>query len=394
MRRRALQLLMIAAGAVPILLFPKSARAIGAWSREYKTECSTCHNPFPHRNEFGEAFRRNGYVWPGRPREEKRAGSEEYAWLSGIPSTLPLSASLRPQASYDPDAEKDRLSPSTDVFVHAGGNLRNTVGFYVHDATGSGEAFGMYREALGSPVNIRFGRFAPQTTLWKEDHLFTAALPAPLAFSVSGGGNPLLTPRDGLELNAVVGSRLFVAMGVLDRKNQNKMDYAAHLSYKIGGTDLLGKQPEVNFDEESVWDFLSVAIGGFGYFGTIEQPTHETDFYRLGVETEVLYKGFTALLSAVSAHDDDVDGTGLEVDSVLLSTELAYFFAPRYLVAARFENEDVGNSTVGIVKRVIGNFTWAPLESMMLRLEGRYARDQSEGGHENTTGLLQVWLHF
>ena len=39
--------------------------AIPAFARKYKTSCATCHNGFPKLNAFGEAFRRNGYQFPG-----------------------------------------------------------------------------------------------------------------------------------------------------------------------------------------------------------------------------------------------------------------------------------------------------------------------------------------
>ena len=49
---------------LPVLL-PRHANAIPAFTRLYKTECSSCHTIFPQRNEFGDAFQKNGYVWPG-----------------------------------------------------------------------------------------------------------------------------------------------------------------------------------------------------------------------------------------------------------------------------------------------------------------------------------------
>ena len=46
------------------LLVLGSARAIPAFSRKYKTSCNTCHVAFPMLNDFGEAFRRNGFQFP------------------------------------------------------------------------------------------------------------------------------------------------------------------------------------------------------------------------------------------------------------------------------------------------------------------------------------------
>src|SRR5271169_295262 len=42
---------------------PKSS-AIPAFSRKYQTSCTTCHNNYPELNDFGEAFKRNGFKFP------------------------------------------------------------------------------------------------------------------------------------------------------------------------------------------------------------------------------------------------------------------------------------------------------------------------------------------
>ena len=42
---------------------PKSS-AIPAFSRKYQTSCSTCHSDYPELNDFGEAFKKNGFKFP------------------------------------------------------------------------------------------------------------------------------------------------------------------------------------------------------------------------------------------------------------------------------------------------------------------------------------------
>jgi len=55
---RGVILLSVLAGAFP-------ARAIPAFARKYGTSCVTCHTVYPRLTPFGEAFRRNGYRFPG-----------------------------------------------------------------------------------------------------------------------------------------------------------------------------------------------------------------------------------------------------------------------------------------------------------------------------------------
>ena len=61
-----------------------------------------------------------------------------------------------------------------------------------------------------------------------------------------------------------------------------------------------------------------MSLGGYGYLGRIEQP-NETRYRRLGLEAQAQYRWFTALVSTVFAHDQDVDAGGLDVDSVVLA---------------------------------------------------------------------------
>ena len=47
-----------------ILLTATKASAIPAFARLYGTSCATCHNPFPKLNDFGRAFKDNGFKFP------------------------------------------------------------------------------------------------------------------------------------------------------------------------------------------------------------------------------------------------------------------------------------------------------------------------------------------
>ncbi len=51
---------------------PQAAWAVPAFARQYGTSCQTCHVAFPKNTPFGEAFRRNGYRFPGGRDEDFR----------------------------------------------------------------------------------------------------------------------------------------------------------------------------------------------------------------------------------------------------------------------------------------------------------------------------------
>lgn len=44
----------------------ESAHAVPPFAKKYGTSCNTCHIAPPRLNGFGEAFRLNGYFWPGK----------------------------------------------------------------------------------------------------------------------------------------------------------------------------------------------------------------------------------------------------------------------------------------------------------------------------------------
>jgi hypothetical protein len=380
----------LSAALVWPFLTVRDSHAIAAFARQHKTECSTCHEPYPHRNEFGEAFRKNGYVWPGEA-PAKKPDLDEALWISGIFESVPLAVTLRQTLDYDSERNNENLDPSTEVQLQAGGAIRNRVGYFAHDLTGSGEVFGLFRRVLDTPVNVKYGDIIPQTTLWKTNQNFTSAALATQTFSVAG--EPALgSNRQALELNAILRSRFFAAAGIADRGNQNDMEFYGHLSYKIAGTDFLGNEPDLDLDVESVWDYLTITLGTYGYLGRTESI--HNSYYRVGLETEAKYKGYTLLLCSLFANDDDADGNGLNVDSVVYLGELAYYFSSKYLLSARYEYEDVGNSVDGINRRVIAGFTWNPIQNLLFRLEGNHVNADGDDDSENTTGSLLVSYHL
>src|SRR6202007_610738 len=47
-----------------ISLRPRPGDAIPAFARKYQTSCPPCHNNYPELNDFGEAFKKNGFKFP------------------------------------------------------------------------------------------------------------------------------------------------------------------------------------------------------------------------------------------------------------------------------------------------------------------------------------------
>lgn len=376
-----------------LLLMPGKAQAISAFTRQYNVECSTCHDPYAHRTEFGEAFLRNGYVWPSKEEPKKPEGAKESYWVAGLVDSIPLSLTFRHNLAYDDQAETDKLSPDTQFQIHAGGNIKGYVGFFAHDLTSkNSEAFAVFRlqDLLKLPVSFRYGRIIPQTILWKPNQTYLQSPYATQTLSIAG--EPALgAVRDGLEMDVLLGHRLFIAGGVTDRKDQDQMEYYGHAACKIGGTAYSGEEPEVDFDHESVWDYLSVTLGGYGYKGYTKSLDNE--YWRAGGDLELRYKSLTLMTSYQFAREGK-DSEGREVDTITYMAEADFYYMSQFLLAARYERQDQGSNDDAPIDRVTAGVGFTPLQNLWLRLEGSWTKSRAEKDDETTMGSLYISYHL
>ena len=76
---------------VPALFWSQDSSAVPAFARKYQTSCYTCHSGFPNRNAFGEAFKNNGYRWPGGEEEDHAKQEQTKMGAAGWKETFPNS---------------------------------------------------------------------------------------------------------------------------------------------------------------------------------------------------------------------------------------------------------------------------------------------------------------
>ena len=181
---------------------PKSS-AIPAFSRKYQTSCTTCHNNYPELNDFGEAFKKNGFKFP----KDDEAFVKEPPVLLGakaqkeafpkavypgeIPGYLPIG--FRYEGNFNWNAKQPAAAtqtnggpyaplPRTDLFVPntftilAAGSFGPNFSFWIDDdisagGTGAGGGLGdgwVKYSDVGrifhlptNSLNIRFGQFEP-----------------------------------------------------------------------------------------------------------------------------------------------------------------------------------------------------------------------------------------
>ncbi len=82
--------LSAAAGIVWGLASPQSAEAIPAFARKYSLSCTACHEAWPKLNDFGRAFRDNGY--------RLKTGTDDPT--DQVPAYWPVSLRTSPGYSY------------------------------------------------------------------------------------------------------------------------------------------------------------------------------------------------------------------------------------------------------------------------------------------------------
>src|SRR5579863_7851076 len=171
---------------------PKTS-AIPAFSRKYQTSCTTCHSDYPELNDFGEAFKKNGFKFPkddesfvkeppvllgSKAQKEAFPGA---VYPGEIPGSVPVA--FRYSGNFTYNAKQPIAAgflPRTDLFVPntftviGAGSFGPSLSFWVDNdisADGANAAAGLgdgylkvndLGHVLGLPkdtLNLRMGQF-------------------------------------------------------------------------------------------------------------------------------------------------------------------------------------------------------------------------------------------
>ena len=174
-----------------------SASAIPAFARKYHTSCSTCHNNWPELNDFGLAFKINGFKFPKDDEDflkepplmlgaQAQKESFPHSIYPGELPILPISfrysgyfnynsaqpPAMTPLVGYVPQTEM--FQPNTFTII-AASSLGPSFEFWIDDdistggsgaAGGLGDAYIKANDFIGhflhvprNDLNVRFGQF-------------------------------------------------------------------------------------------------------------------------------------------------------------------------------------------------------------------------------------------
>jgi hypothetical protein len=361
-------------------------------------------------NEYGQAFLKNAYVYNAKPSGERegksaapagsvgagqpesgKGGKNEGVFLAGIPEWLPVSFTANQTITYNEHApDGDNWDFATrDLVLQGGGAFRDLAGFFMtfdlfsHPSTSTqgennklDELFMVWRRLFKTPINIKFGKFEPKLSLWKKSDKVIVNSFATSAYKVGSSPFSMETTQDALEANAILANRLFVAAGVVDQNGQSTKDGYGHISVKFGGTDFLGNEPEIDLERESIWDYLSITLAGYGYAGRNFDPVAtgvKNNYYRVGGDMDLLYRRVRVRVSGVSGNDTNPDFLTPKVkrNSMVLASEGEYLFgSPVNVIGVfRYEYQDDGEA---IIRRYIPAVAYTPLQNVKLVLEYVY----------------------
>src|SRR5579863_2995757 len=315
--------------------------AIPAFARKYKTACATCHNNWPELNDFGRAFKINGFKFPKDDDQFVKdpplllgASAQKEAFPNAIyPGELPIlpiafrysgfftyNSPAPTQVTSPPGPSTTLFTPNTFTIISAG-SFGPSIAFWIDtdiSTAGSGAAGGLgdgYIKAnnfLGhfmhvpqNDLNVRFGQFELDLPFTQARSINQSdyAIYDEASNSGSAGGtvaNNFLfaDTQRGIEIGGFPNrGYTWWSVAVIDGGDAsgtvNAKDVYAHVSQRFD----LERNPEVRkelqaTDQTGVHDHTSIRFDGFAYYGRNELnhtgdlfpgfPTVVEPFYRAG----------------------------------------------------------------------------------------------------------------
>ena len=369
-------LLGLLAAVILLTIFAEESHGTPAFARKYQTSCATCHNGFPKLNSFGEAFRRNGYQFPGgtdaqfTKEEPVPLGSDgnkrafpDAIWPGSISGTSPIAIFFDAEADYNP--KYNRADPTTAerfsfnglgnaIEAVAAGTIDEDVSYWGQLALNSdgtleiNRVFLIFSNLIGSSygLNARVGVIEPGLfsfsthRAWMEGYWFTTR-----PFSDAMGWT-LEETQKGIEVNGILHGRLGYSAGIVEGFGDphSDKDYYGHIFYKFDGLPLDGIV-EGGGSQGASQPFIdnSFTVGAFAYGGQAMLDSggisQLNNFTLFGGDYNAFYGRFN-LFGGVQLRKDDnpfLMLSGLSAKSTVWFSELDVTVFPWLLPGVRYE---------------------------------------------------------
>ncbi len=344
---------------------PKTS-AIPAFSRKYQTSCTTCHNNYPELNDFGEAFKKNGFKFPkddevfvkeppvllgSKAQKEAFPGA---VYPGEIPGYLPIA--FRYEGNFTLNRKQpagflaqNGFTPRTDVFapntftIISAGSFGQNLSFWIDDDIsvgaanadgGLGDGWLKYSDlghGIGLPknaVNVRFGQFELDLPFTQAKSIYLSPYDIYAEPNVAGPGftanNQTIfgSPQRGIEFGGTPNNGNFDwSVAITNGSNvgtatRSSKDVYVRLSQKFN----LERDPESRNAIQAAGptgprDHTSIRVGFLYYYGKNQQnqdgllipgvPTIEEPFYRVGGDLRFKYRKLELYGLGMFGHDDN-----------------------------------------------------------------------------------------
>lgn len=394
----------------------KDSYGIPAFSRKYKTSCSTCHYAFPMLNAFGKAFKNNGYRYPVDDEnfvkeEPVSLGSEGYKkvwpdaiWPADIPGTSPISVFATGRINYDAMSNvKWGFEIPHEVEILYSGTIGENFSFFgeveVENEDNEVEiAFPFLLQYDFSPeFHIRAGMVQSDPT---PTHLRLTRNHYNIASFRSRNGWRFRDDQYGLELWGAlngIGNRggLTYRLGIVNGQGltaiKPEKDFYGKVTYKIGGLSEIGGTKGIKKSETSEFYIdNSLTLGGFFYKGTeTKESARDENLTVFGGDLDLWFNRFIVNSTLMLMNSEITDTTDKR-------KSMAYYIQGNGviypwligIVRYEWEDKDTDNDDVKPVNAIIPGITVLPRANIKLIFEFKKFLD--EANKKNDTFTLQI----
>jgi len=336
------------------LIATQPAAAIPAFARKYQTSCATCHNNYPELNDFGEAFKRNGFKFPTdddtfvkEPPVMLGAKAQKEAFPNAIypgeiPGNIPIS--FRYSGNFNQTAKQPGVLaaagfvPRTDLFapntftIIGAGSFGPNISFWIDDdlsAAGSGanggwgdgylkfNYLGHYMKLPKNFLNVRFGQFEldlpftqartvypSEYDVYGQTSIAPASAPGATTFLTTNNAFELGAPQRGIEVGgyAEADDNFNWSVSYVDGTNssagidagllaRNSKDVYVRVSQRFNlDRDAQSRKMVQAAGPTGPRDHTSIRIGGFYYHGTNQSNFGGAQFNFLGTINDPFYR--------------------------------------------------------------------------------------------------------
>jgi hypothetical protein len=301
--------------ALLALAAPLTARALPTYSRKYATSCITCHTVYPKLTAFGEAFRRNGFRFPGvvdsdyvkldlvnLGQEANKRDFPDAVWpsfLTSVPQVgfaFTASPRFHPgnsiNSAYATSVDKhttvnfDTVARSGNLYISS--SIDDNITFQgwmnISDTGASvSETAITWADIVGprGVANLSVGYGFPTLSPWARGSAYVGGkalfgLSLSALYGQSGTWSPLAA-YSFLEVNGITAAgRLEYGAGLTPGVHSDggpPRDFYGHVAYKFGGMRLDGEGNYVPSDPKKWWSEYSTTLYGFVYKSTSRWAT-------------------------------------------------------------------------------------------------------------------------